>query len=114
MEQKLPKKKINKKLATVALAGALAVGAFSAAPAFAGEHGNSCSSAGCNKKAEKSSCKAKSKCKGNSCKSKHSCKKNSCKSASSCKAKSSCKGNSCKAKSSCKAKDHSDNSTYND
>lgn len=107
-------KKINKKLATAALTGILAVGAFSASPAFAGNHSNGCSAAGCNKKSEKSSCKGKTGCKS-SCKAKSSCKdKHSCKSKNSCKDKHSCKSkNDCKASCSGK-KDHSDNSTYND
>ena len=63
-------KKINKKLATAALTGILAVGAFSAAPAFAGSHSNGCSASGCGKKTEKSGCKGKSGCKASGCKAK--------------------------------------------
>ena len=50
--------KVNKKLATVALAGMLAVGTFSASPAFAGSHGNSCSASGCGSKTEGNACKS--------------------------------------------------------
>ncbi len=111
------KKPFHKKLATAAFAGMLAVGAFSAAPAFAGSHSNGCSASGCNKKTEKSSCSGKSGCKGKtsckvkaSCKGKHSCKgANSCKDKHSCKDKSSCKDKTCKGKT-----DHSDNENYND
>lgn len=97
----------NKKIATMALAGILAMGAFSAAPAFAGHHGaNSCSAAGCSAKTEKNSCKAKASCKD----------KTSCKSMSSCKDKSSCKekcNSGCKSKGSARPS-HSDNDRYND
>lgn len=101
----------NKKIATVAFAGMLAMGAFSAAPAFAGGHGgNGCSAAGCHTKTEKNSCKSTSGCKS-SCKS-----KSSCKDASKCQAK--CKSEAkpgCKSKSGCKSKpSHEDNSRYND
>lgn len=84
----------NKKLATVALAGMLAMGSFSAVPAFAGGHGaNGCSAAGCKSKTESEG--HKSGCNANGCKSaeKSSCKaaeggdKASCKGASSCAAK---------------------------
>lgn len=100
----------NKKLATVAFAGILAMGAFSAAPAFAGSHGgNGCSAAGCGSKTEKSSCNSANGCKD----------ANSCKSAKPCKSKSACKKSQCKTKAPCKSKckksaSHEDNSRYND
>ncbi len=108
----LVKKPINKKLAAAAFAGMLAVGAFSAAPAFAGSGTNGCSAAGCGKKTEKSSCKASHGCKGKtSCKAKHSCKdKTSCKAKADCKGKTSCKT---KSGSTCTG-DHNDGSRYND
>lgn len=101
----------NKKVATVALAGILAMGAFSAAPAFAGNHaGNGCSAAGCGSKTEKSGCKGASGCKSG-CESKSSCKsKSGCEGKSGCKSKNECKSG-CKSKS---APSHEDNARYND
>lgn len=106
-------KTINKKLATAAFAGMLAMGAFSAAPAFAGSHGgNGCSAAGCNAKTEKNACKTKSGCKS-SCKAKSGCKDaNKCK--GQCSKKSDCQKSQCKKSSCSKKKHHNDNKRYND
>ncbi|MGH1456792.1 MAG: hypothetical protein ACRBDI_08420 [Alphaproteobacteria bacterium] len=103
----------NKKLATAAFAGLLAMGAFSAAPAFAGSHGtNGCSAAGCNAKTEKNACKTKSGCKS-SCKA-----KSGCKDANACKSKCTKSKEQCsKKKSQCTKKSqqhHNNNDRYND
>ncbi len=102
------KKPMNKKVATVALAGILAMGAFSAAPAFAGNGGNGCGASGCNKKTEKHSCSGKSGCPSKA--------KNSCKGKSSCpsKDKPTCKKKKKCNKSKGKIRSHNDNSRYND
>lgn len=99
---------MNKKVATVALAGILAMGAFSAAPAFAGNGGNGCGASGCNKKTEKHSCSGKSGCPSKA--------KNSCKGKSSCpsKDKPTCKKNKTCNKSKGKVRSHNDSSRYND
>lgn len=118
MSKTLVKKPVNKKLATAALTGILAVGAFSAAPAFAGSGSNGCSASGCGKKTEKhncgaNGCKGKSGCKGKD-KAKNSCGANGCKGKAKAE-KNSCSANGCKGKSGCEGKtDHSDNDNYND
>lgn len=107
----------NKKLATVALAGLLAMGTFSAAPAFAGSHSNGCGSSSCKGK--------KAPVQANGCGSKPVAgAKNACKAASKCKSmdsantKNACKSmNKCKSMNGCGGKtheSHEDNGRYND
>lgn len=117
MTDSAKKSKVNKKLATVALAGIMAVGAFSASPAFAGSHGNSCSASGCGSKTEGNACKSGCKSSdkptgGSSCASKSTCQaKTSCQAATETKATCQAKA-SCENKASCSG--HNDNKRYND
>ncbi|MBK6896622.1 MAG: hypothetical protein IPH06_08540 [Alphaproteobacteria bacterium] len=110
--------KVNKKLATVALAGMLAVGTFSASPAFAGSGGNACSASGCGSKTEGNACKSGCKSSdkptgGSSCASKTSCQtKSSCQAAAT-ETKATCQAKaSCENKASCSG--HNDKKRYND
>lgn len=110
---------VQKKLATVALAGMLAVGAFTATPAFADPGSNGCSASGCNSKAETNSCQAKSGCKSackGGCHSKEG--KVTCKTKASCQTKTEEGKATCQSKVSCqnkaKCSGHNDDKRYND
>lgn len=114
LEKKSKKTPVNKKIATMALAGALAMGAFTAAPAYAGGMNNGCNANGCKSETrpapekcpDKAGCQSKSGCQGKTaCQTKSSCKSmNKCKSANSCKTKAD-KGT---------ADGHEDSNRYND